>query len=134
MPLHKQRARARVLVVDDDEDIVETIGCLLDDEGYDVSKAQDGREALHLLRSGLTPPPCIILLDLNMPVMNGIEFLAEQIRDPALAELPVALFTADDRSVSVARHLNVATVVKKPVALELLLALVRRHAESARAR
>ena len=76
-----------ILVVDDDPDIRDSLREVLEDEGYGTSCVANGREALDFLRSGKRP--CVILLDLMMPVMDGWQFLEEQKRDPALAAIPV---------------------------------------------
>ena len=71
-----------VLVIDDDADIRDSIGDILELRGYRVARAANGREALERLKSG--PPPCVILLDLMMPVLNGWEFREQQSRDAYL--------------------------------------------------
>ena len=81
------------MVVDDDHDIRESFASLLTDAGMEVTVAQNGREALAVLRSS-DPPPCLIFLDLMMPVMDGFEFRQEQCRDPGLATIPVIVITA----------------------------------------
>jgi CheY-like chemotaxis protein len=79
----------RILVVDDDASIREALAESLGDEGYRVVTATNGVEALTLLRPPGELRPCVILLDLMMPVMSGQEFYAEQQRDPALARIPI---------------------------------------------
>jgi len=80
-----------VLVVEDDPAIRSLLATVLIQEGHEVRTAVDGREALRLLRDGA--PPSLILLDLLMPTMDGWEFRREQLRDPALAGVPVAVLT-----------------------------------------
>ena len=80
--------------------------------------ARDGIEALELLRSGKVPlHSLLVLLDLNMPRMNGIEFLRELRADPELAHLPVVVLTTsdDERDRIEAYNLNVAGYIVKPV-------------------
>src|SRR5438552_202636 len=89
--------RKFVLVVEDDADIRESLGTILEEEGYGVVTTRNGREALSYLRSG-RPRPSLILLDLLMPVMSGAEFRAEQERDPALADIPVVVLSGDSRA------------------------------------
>jgi CheY-like chemotaxis protein len=84
-----------IVVVDDDPGIREGLTDLLGDEGYEVVTAEDGREALHKLRQEASRRPCLILLDLMMPVMSGAQFYREQQADPALASIPVCLISAD---------------------------------------
>ena len=80
-----------VLVVDDTEDVREVVALILDENGWDAVCASNGREALDLLHGGLQP--CVILLDLCMPVMDGFEFRAEQMADPGLASIPTILLS-----------------------------------------
>src|ERR1044071_1184503 len=76
-----------ILVVEDDSAIREVLTDVLESEGYQVLNAANGREAIQLLRSSTLP--CLILLDLMMPVMNGWQFRDEQRQDPLLAPVPV---------------------------------------------
>src|SRR5262245_9680008 len=85
--------KKRILIVDDDPDIRETMGLILEDEGFEVSLASDGAEALAKLRG--CEPPHLILLDLMMPVMNGWQFRAEQEKEEALLNIPVIVISAD---------------------------------------
>jgi two-component system, chemotaxis family, chemotaxis protein CheY len=80
-----------LLVVDDDVDLRESLRDVLTDEGYRVTMAANGQEALSLL-PGL-PRPCGILLDLVMPVMGGNEFYRAMSALPALADIPVLVLT-----------------------------------------
>ncbi len=82
-----------ILVVDDDPDIRAVIGTVLEEEGYHVVCAENGRRALDVLDGGYKP--CLILLDLRMPTMSGWEFLDERRRRPALSEIPVAVLSAE---------------------------------------
>ncbi len=82
-----------VLVVDDDTDLRESLGDVLRDEGYAVTLASNGRQALELL-PGL-PRPCAVVLDLAMPVMSGPEFYRAMSAVPALADIPVVILTCD---------------------------------------
>lgn len=108
-----------VLIVDDDPAIREALGMVLEDEGYQIRQSVHGRHALELLRR--SPPPCLILLDLMMPVMNGWEFYEELRRHPALANLPVLLISADPTIKQTAAELGVSGYLAKPVDLTLLL-------------
>ena len=98
----KDDSQHYVLVVDDDADIRETIETILSNHGLQVTGTSDGSEALAVLRSG-RPHPCVILLDLMMPGMDGFEMRARMIADPSLADIPVVVVTgagllADRRS------------------------------------
>src|SRR5881392_3915466 len=82
-----------VLVVEDDEDIRDSLVEFLGDEGYEARGAGNGREALSLL-AAIAPPPCLIILDLMMPVMDGRTFREEQLRRPDVADIPVIVISA----------------------------------------
>jgi CheY-like chemotaxis protein len=84
--------RPKVLIVDDDRDIREILGEMLADEGYIIEAAWNGAEALRRLRSGFRPN--VIILDIMMPVMDGLAFRAEQKQSPDLAGIPVIGVTA----------------------------------------
>src|SRR5206468_568036 len=81
------------LVVDDDDAIRDALAEVLRDERYVVATAEDGRRALELLKSGLRPS--VVLLDLWMPDVDGHEALSTMKADPALADIPVIVITAD---------------------------------------
>jgi CheY-like chemotaxis protein len=111
---------ATILVIDDDEDLRETVAALLELLGYRVSSAASGRAALELLDGAALPD--LILLDLMMPEMSGWQFRAEQLRRPSLAKIPVVVVTASrnfDETV-----LEASSVILKPFAAEELSAAV----------
>ena len=108
-----------VLVVEDDADIRSALGDILADEGYAVSSAADGREALALLRAGFSPQ--VILLDLMMPVMAGPDFRAAQLADPSLSGIPVILITAEGHLREVSQALRAEASFSKPFDLSRLL-------------
>jgi CheY-like chemotaxis protein len=116
-----------VLIVEDDDDNREVMGEVLSDEGYSVSYARDGAEALSQLRCAR---PDIILLDLNMPIMSGLEFRAAQVRDPTLALIPTVVLSAVDRLREFAGELEPHAAVAKPLKLAQLLSIVRRYAQA----
>jgi CheY-like chemotaxis protein len=107
--------RAAVLVVDDDATVRELLVEVLQFSGLDVCTAANGRDALARLRCGELLPDAI-LLDLDMPVMNGWQFRREQLLDPALADIPVLVASASDPGAILADgHL------RKPYGLDELL-------------
>ena len=112
----------RVLVVDDDYALLDAVKDVLEDEGYEVSVAANGLEALKELRRGARPN--VILLDLMMPVMNGWEFREEQLRDQSLAAIPTVIITAHNRPDESARELGAVSCIRKPVKPEQLLSTV----------
>jgi CheY-like chemotaxis protein len=109
-----------ILVVEDDDAIRAALVDLLEDEGYDVRQARDGAEALTLLRS--EPPPCLILLDWMMPVMDGKAFLEERERDPSLFHIPVVVLTAG--AARPTPGLATVQVLAKPIRIEEFLDVV----------
>lgn len=95
------RDAARILVVDDDPDLRRSLAEVLEEEGFEVSCARNGEEALRALEGS---PPSAILLDLTMPVMDGWAFRARQRSDERLAHIPTVVISAaysDPRSVSI---------------------------------
>src|SRR5689334_11025174 len=102
-----------ILVVEDDGAINEMLAQIFEEEGYTVVAVDNGRAAIAYLRAN--PAPCMILLDVMMPVMNGFQFLGEQQSDPQLAAIPVVVLTADVRAAERARSLAVANVLNKPI-------------------
>ena len=110
-----------VLIVEDDEQVRDAIAEALQDEGYTVRIAANGREALDALGTGQNEPR-LILLDLAMPVMDGWEFLRERERHPRLAGIPVCAVTAAENLPGDVEH-----GIRKPFRLEDLLAVVARY-------
>jgi len=83
---------APILLVEDNLDVLDVTRVLLESEGYAVATAVNGADALALLRAGLRP--CLIVLDLSMPVMDGFEFRDEQRADPELRAIPTIVYSA----------------------------------------
>ena len=99
-----------VLVVDDDVDTREMVEQLLTAASYSVVTASDGREALELLE---TIRPVLILLDVQMPVMEGAEFRQQQRRDPALLRIPTVVISG--AASEPVLDLAIDEALKKPV-------------------
>jgi CheY-like chemotaxis protein len=116
--------RCSVLVVEDDPELRELLRVALTGDGYVVSTAANGREALRHLRS--TASTCIIVLDLALPVMDGRQFRAAQLRDRSLAWIPVVLVSGDGEAAQHARQLGARSLVRKPVDVDLLRRALRR--------
>lgn len=119
-----QGPRGLILVIEDDVDTRAALLECLQDEGYDVSCASDGRDALSLLNTAQLPD--LILLDLMLPDMDGWDFRAAQKRDPRLSAIPVI-------AVSAVGKLADAETIRKPVDVEQLLETVKTHLTSAAA-
>ena len=117
-----------ILVVDDDTELRESLALLLALKGYEVITASDGREALQTLHGG--PRPCLIVLDLTMPEMDGFQFRRAQLADPALAKIPVVLCSAHPTAPQVAQQLGVIACFEKPFDVQLLLGVVASQAQS----
>lgn len=114
-----------MLVVDDDASIAAALSDLLEAEGYRVIAAENGRRGLELVEAGLRPSA--IILDLMMPVMDGWDFRAEQMRDPAIRETPVIVLTATGFSRRTIRdQLGGVESLPKPPAPDHLLDMLRR--------
>jgi signal transduction histidine kinase len=107
----------RMLLVEDDTSIRLALTDMLEDEGFAVTTANNGREALDELRQG--PTPDVILLDLMMPVMDGWEFRVEQRSDPMLAGIPLLAMSADLSAK--ARAIAADAYVRKPIDFPELL-------------
>ncbi len=112
-----------VLVVDDNLELREVLESILQANSYQAMLATNGVEALALLR-GAQKLPCVILLDLMMPVMDGRQFCVEQQRDPRLSAIPVVILTADGHADDKAATLGVAGYLAKPVDMDALLSTV----------
>ena len=121
----KLEVRGRVLIVEDDSDLRETLSEILTDEGYRVWSAEHGQAALDCLRDG--SKPCLILLDLTMPVMNGWQFRAEQREDPDLCEIPVVVISAGANLADQVVPLGIHDFIRKPIQLGQLLATGGRY-------
>jgi two-component system, chemotaxis family, chemotaxis protein CheY len=117
-----------VLVIDDDMHIREMLAEVLEDEGYAVACAADGQEALSYLHEQPTQP-CLILLDLMMPRMNGWEFREAQRQDPALAPIPVITISAHADPFATATPLDVTAHLPKPIDINRLLTTVQQWCE-----
>jgi CheY-like chemotaxis protein len=109
----------RVLIVDDEHDIQVAIAEVLADEDYSAMAASNGQEALEQLHA-MPEKPCVILLDMKMPVMNGFQFRAAQQADPALQGIPVIILTANFQAAEV-EDLGAAAFVRKPFNPDALL-------------
>ena len=107
------------MIVEDDRDTREMLERFLQFEGFEVRTAANGEAALEVLRTYAAP--CVILLDLMMPVMNGWQFRAVQREDPALAAIPVVVVTAAGPASGVP-SIHADAWLSKPVDFEQLLA------------
>lgn len=116
----------RVVVVEDDELIRDSLLEVLEDNGYEPIGACDGREALDKL-SMLDGPPCLIVLDLMMPGMDGREFRRLQLEDPRFRDIPVVVISAFRDLDEIAKELRPVGHFKKPLKLQEFLAIIQTH-------
>jgi CheY-like chemotaxis protein len=111
-----------ILVIEDDEGIRETLRLTLELEGFDVITAANGKLGLDALKEH---KPCLILLDLMMPVMDGWAFADALEKDADLASIPIVVVTAVAES---AKNVKLARgVIKKPVDMDVLLKIVGQY-------
>ena len=113
-----------VLVVDDDPDVRVLLETYLELEGFEVLTAANGSDALQRLRH---TRPSVILLDLMMPVMDGVEFRRQQQGQPRLCDIPVVCLSARHDATQTAMRLGVADCLAKPFELDKVVAMLRRH-------
>ncbi len=117
------KKRARVLVVEDDTALRDTVATILSLEGYRVAVAAHGQEALDRIQEG---EPDVILLDIWMPVMNGIEF-ARVYRQTTRRHAPIIVITAADSAKVRADEIGAEGWLSKPFGIDDLLDIMRRH-------
>ena len=118
------------MIVDDDPNVVEGLVEVLESEGYEVQSAANGKAALDQLRGGLRP--CVILLDLMMPVMDGWDFRHAQMGDDDLKTIPVAILSAAGFSANTVRaQFGGVEYVTKPFEVTSFVATVRRLCRNA---
>ena len=119
------RTRQPIVIVDDDVAFAELLREGIRDAGYRPVWARDGREALTAITH---EKPAMVLIDIEMPVMNGSELLAKLARSPALARIPRAVLTGDSRF---ARGASIPwPIFLKPICLEDVLKTIRRFVDA----
>jgi CheY-like chemotaxis protein len=119
-----------VLIVEDDPDIRTMLAAMLATAGFHAVMAEDGLEALHLLRAvrhRAPDTPCLILLDLKMPRFSGSEFRRAQLGDPVVASVPVAVMSGAADLQQRAEALGAVATLQKPIDFDTLLDVVRRY-------
>lgn len=116
--------RARILIVDDDEAILEFMSEALNDEGYEVTTALNGAEGLAV---AARLPPDLILLDMRMPVMDGWEF-ARKYRETPGPHAAIVVITAARDAAASAQQIGAQGYLAKPFSLDALLEIAGRYA------
>jgi CheY-like chemotaxis protein len=114
-------SRRKVLVVDDEPSMRELVRLHLANDGYEVLVAEDAIIAGHLI---LKEKPNLVIVDVEMPYMNGYEFVAALKGDPETRDIPIIFLTQDDNVVSQAKKLGAAAYLQKPVTANRLLEVV----------
>lgn len=109
--------RRTVLIVEDDASILDLLSELLMEEGFQPVRAKNGEEALQALQA-MTELPSLIVLDLKMPVMDGISFRVAQVSDPRLCQIPVLLMSADAHIEENAVSLGLKFQIRKPLSVD----------------
>jgi CheY-like chemotaxis protein len=128
-PFDHMPTAGNILVVDDDLHTREMVMRLLATEGFHAVAAEDGLEALHLLRTVLhraPDVPCLVLLDLSMPRLSGHEFRRAQLGDPNVAGVPVAVMSGATDAEARALALGAVATLTKPLDFDALLRVVWR--------
>lgn len=115
---------ATILIVDDDQTLRELLQLHLRNAGYAVHVAEDAVEAGHLI---LRQPPDLIISDVNMPHMDGFEFIAALKADKSLPYIPVIFLTSMEEGDQRGKELGAVGYITKPVRADRLLSLVAKH-------
>jgi CheY-like chemotaxis protein len=114
-----------VLLVEDDADLRAAVADILEDAGFEVHVAENGQDALHVFgelgHHGLRP--CLVLLDLMMPVMDGFTFMERVRADPGMREVPVVVLSASVKEPPEGAR----AMLRKPFEIPLLLTTVAQH-------
>jgi CheY-like chemotaxis protein len=115
----------KILLVEDDEDIRETLRELLEGEGYEVLFAENGQIGLDKLSQTIILPN-LILLDLMMPIKDGFQFCAEKDANPKIAHLPVIVMSADGHIRENKQRVNARAYLKKPLDIYEIIEIVEK--------
>jgi CheY-like chemotaxis protein len=112
-----------VMIVEDEAESRTALARLLQLENFKVVAFSNGREALNYLEQ--SPPPCLVIFDIRMPVMDGAQFRAAMLRAPQLAQIPAVVVAAYEPPVGA--NLAALKVFRKPVDIDLLLRTVHEN-------
>ena len=114
-----------ILIVEDDEDLRDSLAELFEERGYAVVAAQNGQDALNRLVAGLVP--CLILLDLMLPIVSGWEFRNQQLADPRFAQIPIIILSGIHNLRSEAQRLQAVAFVPKPLDFDRLFKAIDQY-------
>jgi CheY-like chemotaxis protein len=123
-------APGNVLIVEDDPETREMLRQLLATQGFYALAAEDGLEALHLLRTvrhRAPKAPCLVLLDLKMPRLGGNEFRRAQLGDPTVANVPIAIMSGASDLHERAEAMGAVATLAKPLDVDRLIEVVKRY-------
>jgi len=120
---------ATILVVDDDESLLQLLRLHLTAAGYDVQAASDAIAAGYIV---LRSAPDLIICDVNMPHMDGFEFIEAMKADKSVPDIPVIFLTSFDEGDQRGRSVGAVGYLTKPVRADMLLALVAKHVPGGR--
>ena len=120
-----------ILVVEDDSTLRNAMGDLLGEEGMSATRAENGQVGLDLLRAGARP--CLVLLDLQMPLVDGLTFRRRQLEDPRIAGIPVVVMTGQPGQAQEAKRLGIALTMSKPIAPSRVVGVVEQYCSHAKA-
>ena len=124
------RCNLPILVVDDDDDILRMTSFVLKQLGYQVATANDGARGIAALEAKQYSP-CLILLDLMMPVMDGAAFRKKLLEIPGAENVPVIILSGDSELATKAADMHVAGFEQKPISVERLAALAAKYCQAA---
>jgi CheY-like chemotaxis protein len=116
-----------VLIAEDNDEVREVLEEMIRAEGADVASVGDGAQAWERLRQA--PYPCLVLLDLNMPVMDGLGFLTRRNAGTETARIPVIMLTGSVELEGREEELNIQGFVKKPFDPDVLSRMVRAYCD-----
>lgn len=121
------KSKRRILVVEDSPDLRALLHLYLQGEDVESILASNGAEALEILnQSSKEARPSVILLDLMMPVMDGFEFRTEQLKNPAIAQIPVVIMTAGRELETESKRFAAFAALKKPLDIDELRLILDR--------
>ena len=116
--------RNKILIADDDAEMLETLGNMLEKEGYEIIRAENGLEAVELARKEL---PALVMLDIHMPKMDGLQACKEIKSDRVSRTIPVVMLTVEGsiREIEQAIGYGAVTYITKPSSRSEILKVVK---------
>ena len=124
------RPAGNVLIVEDDPEVRDMLRHLLSTAGFYAVAAQDGLEALHLLRAVRhrePDAPCLVLLDLMMPRLGGNEFRRAQLGDPTVANIPIVVMSGATDLEQRTKAMGAVATLAKPLDINVVMDVVKRY-------